>query len=143
MGREHRVEGVYAFDDEYVVVGELQRFAALLRLACFKVEARGGHGLARNEAVDVVAQSAAVHGVDVLEVVVPLRIEGRAFAVYKVVVGGEGHWAQSAHPQLHRESLAEGRLAARRRAGNQHDAAVGERGYAVGHAGDALFLQGF
>ena len=140
------VQRVDALYDQHRVAAYLQLLAVILAFARGEVILRHLHALTLHQPLQVVFHQLVVHSLDVVEVVVAVGQLRRVHAVHEVVVGRERGGPQTACQQLHRQALAECRLARTRRTRYQHQPhgvllAVEAAVYLLGYLHNLLLLQ--
>ena len=143
---ELRIEGVDALDEQDGLRIKPEFAAVVFAYAGDEIVFRHLDLLAVQQTQHVFLQGIVVHGVEIVEVVAAVREERSVHAVHEIVVGGEGHRAQSAGHQLDAEPLGDSGLAGAARTGDEHQAhlalAVVEPVYLLGDLHDLLLLQG-
>ena len=122
---QSRVERVNAFEDEDVVLLEFQFPSARNAFPGEEVIARRFNLFSGDEGVELGGEEFDVHCFDVFEVIFSFLIARCAYAVHKVVVGGDCHGAYAADSELDSESFGEGGFPAGGRSGDEHDFHVG------------------
>lgn len=138
------VEGVNALDDEDVVFVQLQHLAVVNALAGLERKLGYLHLFAVEQVNEVLVEQVDVQRLECLKVVVAVFIEGRVFAIHKIVVEREVHRGNARHEQLNGQSLAKGGFAARRRAADEHDFEfVVVVGNFIGNLADFFLVQCF
>ena len=135
-----------ALHQEYRAVVELQRLLVPLSQTGDEIIAWQHYRLARKESAQVVVEEFEVDSLQCLIVVVATLIAWGLGAVDKIVVERYALGVETEHSESNAESFAEGCLAARRGAGNQHhthSALCVSLGNRVGNLANLLLVQGF
>jgi len=143
-GRQAGIQPVDALQHDHVVRADMHHVAAPLARAGVEVEVGQFQPLAGVQPGQLIVDQLQVERLDVLEVRLAVFILGRLGAAHEVVVQGNRLGIHAAGFELQGEPLGEGRLARRRRPGNQdplHLAAPLDD--LLGQQGDALLLIGF
>ena len=122
LRRQPRIQAVNALDQKHRALVHAQRPVIRLALAGNEVIARHPHLAAREQGGQIVVEPADVDRFERLVVVLPVLVERRLLPVHEIVVERDEHRTHAQNAELDAEPLGERRLAARRRARNQHDA---------------------
>ena len=143
-GRQPRIQSVDAFDDQNRTLVERERGVVPRAAARDEVVARNIDALAAHEPAQMVVEQVEVDGLQRLVVVLPVGVLRGLLAVHEVVVERDEHGVQPQHAELDAQPLGRGGLAARRGAGDQHDARAAQQvglENGVGHLGELAFVE--
>ena len=135
------IEAVDALHDEHVVLVQMQLLPALLAHSCLEVILRQFHLLAPEEGIELLVDERDVQCMDALVVEFSVLVLRCVLTMYEVVVQRNLHGLHTAGKELYGEPLAEGRLAAGGRSGDEHDFCLFPAGNRVGDLRYLLFLQ--
>ena len=137
------VEPVNALEDDDRPVGQIQRNPLVAPVAGVEVEARYQYPLSGHEPQQVIVQQLDVDGLQTLEVVAAVGVQGGQLPGDKVVVQCDRDGVPAQDLQLNRQLLGEGRFSRGRRTGDQHQPdLVAPVVQTVGDLGDLLVVQG-